>query len=155
MSKSIMQSAKECYLCRKDARLLGYLGGLPSDGLHRHHVMFGTANRQQSERYGLWVWLCVKHHNEDRGLYAVHFNKEVNIQLRMDAERIFLQTHSFSEWMDVFKVNYLDTDEIKRITTKRESPSREDNSVTMGDKTISEAKNGLKTEPPSGFWFIE
>lgn len=150
-----MQSVKECYLCRKDAELLGYMGDLTSKGLHRHHVMFGTANRQQSEKHGLWVWLCVRHHNEDHGLYAVHYNKEVNLRLRMDAERVFLQTHSIDEWMDVFMVNYLDEDEIKCIKTKHESPSSVNNSVTMGDRAISEDKKGLKTEPPSGFWFIE
>lgn len=155
MSKSVMQSVKECYLCRRDAELLGYLGDLPPKGLHRHHVMFGTANRQQSEKHGLWVWLCVKHHNEDHGLYAVHYNKEVNLRLRMDAERIFLQTHTFDEWMDVFKVNYLDEDELNGIKTKHDSPSESKNTVTMGDRATSDSENGLKTEPPSGFWFIE
>lgn len=155
MSKSIIQSAKECYLCRSDAVLLGYKGELTSSGLHRHHIMFGTANRQQSEKFGLWVWLCVKHHNEDHGLYAVHFNKEVNLRLRRDAERIFLQTHTFNEWMDVFKINYLDDDEINAIKTKAENTSKSKNAVTMGVETTSNDKNGLKTKPPSGFWFIE
>lgn len=155
MSKSILQSVKECYLCRKDAMILGYNGQLPSEGLHRHHIMFGTGNRQQSERYGLWVWLCVKHHNEDRGLYAVHFNKQVNLNLRMEAERQFLRTHTLDEWMDVFKTNYLDTDELNRIKTKHESPSRTENTEKMGCRATSQDKKGLKTEPPSGFWFIE
>lgn len=155
MSKSIMQSVKECYLCRKDASLLDFHGDLPSKGLHKHHVMYGTAGRQQSERLGLWVYLCVKHHNEDHGLYAVHYNKEVNIRLRMDAERAFLQTHTFDEWMDVFKTNYLEEDEINRIKTKRENPSKSDNTVTMGVKATSGQKNGLKTEPPEGFWFTK
>ena len=155
MSKSIIQSVKECYLCRQDAVLLGYKGELTSSGLHRHHIMFGTANRQQSEKYGLWVWLCVKHHNEDHGLYAVHYNKEVNLRLRRDAERIFLQTHTLNEWMDVFKINYLDDDEINAIKTKAEDTSKFKNAVTMGVETTSNDKNGLKTKPPSGFWFIE
>lgn len=117
--------------------------------------MYGTANRQQSEKYGLWVWLCVKHHNEDHGLYAVHYNKEVNLRLRRDAERIFLQTHTFNEWMDVFKINYLDDDEINAIKTKADDTSKSKNAVTMGVETTSNDKNGLKTKPPSGFWFIE
>ena len=134
---------------------MGYKGELTSSGLHRHHIMFGTANRQQSEKYGLWVWLCVKHHNEDHGLYAVHYNKEVNLRLRRDAERIFLQTHTLNEWMDVFKINYLDDDEINAIKTKAEDTSKFKNAVTMGVETTSNDKNGLKTKPPSGFWFIE
>lgn len=155
MSKSIMQSVKECYLCRKDARILGYYGELTSEGLHRHHVMYGTANRQQSEKYGLWVWLCVKHHNEDHGLYAVHYNQQVNINLRMEAERQFLRTHTLDEWMDVFETNYLDTDELNRIKTKQESPPVTENTATMGCRATQNGTNGLKTEPPSGFWFIE
>lgn len=155
MAKSILQSVKECYLCRRDAELLGYGGDLTSKGLHEHHIMYGTAGRQQSEKYGLKVWLCVKHHNEDRGLYAVHFNKEVNLRLRMDAERAFLQTHTFDEWMDVFSINYLEEDELNRIKTKRESLSESDNTVTTGDRATLNTKNGLKTEPPSGFWFVE
>lgn len=155
MTKSIIQSVKECYLCRQDAILLGYVGDLTSRGLHRHHIMYGTANRQQSEKHGLWVWLCVKHHNEDHGLYAVHYNKEVNLRLRRDAERAFLQTHTFDEWMDVFKINYLDDDEINAIKTKHEDSLKSKNAVTVGDKTTLEIKNGLKTKPPEGFWFIE
>lgn len=155
MSKSIMQSVKECYLCRKDAEALEYTGELGSDGLEEHHIMFGTANRQQSEKYGLKVWLCHKHHNEDHGLYAVHYNKEVNLRLRMDAETAFLQTHSFKEWMDIFGTNYLDEDEINRIKTKRESSPKSDNTATTGDKATSGQRNGLKTEPPEGFWFTK
>ena len=155
MSKSIIQSVKECYLCRQDASLLGYMGDLTSSGLHKHHIMYGTANRQQSEKYGIWVWLCVKHHNEDHGLYAVHYNKEVNLRLRKDAERHFLQAHTFDEWMDVFKINYLDDDEINAIKTKQESTSAIQNAVTTGDRTTLKDKNGLKTKESCGFWFIE
>lgn len=155
MSKSIMQSVKECYLCRKDADVLGYTGELKSNGLEEHHIMYGTANRQQSEKYGLKVWLCYKHHNEDHGLYAVHYNKTLDKRLRVDAERRFLQTHSFKEWMDIFGSNYLDMDEINRIKTKRESSQKTEKTVTMGDKATSGHKKGLKTEPPEGFWFTK
>lgn len=41
MSKSILQTTKECYLCRMEAEAAGYFGGLPSTGLHKHHVIFG------------------------------------------------------------------------------------------------------------------
>ena len=48
--KSIMQWQKSCLICR-------------SPYVEKHHV-FGAANRQNSEKYGLTVWLCHKHHNE-------------------------------------------------------------------------------------------
>lgn len=156
MAKSILQSVKECYLCRRDAELLGYGGDLTSKGLHEHHIMYGTAGRQQSEKYGLKVWLCVKHHNEDRGLYAVHFNKEVNLRLRMDAERAFLQAHTFDEWMRVFGQNYLDEAEIKNAEkTKCESAFKTATIDKMGTVKPQNEKNGIKTECPEGFWFIE
>ena len=47
MSKSIVQREKECYICRYLAGEQGYYGELPSTGLHRHHIMFGTANRKE------------------------------------------------------------------------------------------------------------
>ena len=53
-----MQSVKECYLCRKDAEALGYSGELTSEGLDKHHVIYGTADRKLSEKTGLWVYLC-------------------------------------------------------------------------------------------------
>ena len=57
--KSIMQGQKRCLICR-------------SPYVEKHHV-FGAANRQNSEKYGLTVWLCHKHHNEPPE--GVHFNR--------------------------------------------------------------------------------
>lgn len=57
MSKSIMQSKKECYLCRKDAAALDYYGELTDRGLDKHHIMYGRGSRQLSEHWGVWCWL--------------------------------------------------------------------------------------------------
>ena len=55
MSKSIMQTEHECYLCGRRF------------GLERHHVLAGTANRRLSEKYGLWVYLCHNCHTGNGG----------------------------------------------------------------------------------------
>lgn len=44
-SKSIIQNKKECY----------FTGAV--DGLDRHHIMNGTANRSKAEADGLWIWV--------------------------------------------------------------------------------------------------
>lgn len=155
MAKSRMQDIKECYLCRKAAEAAGYVGELTDKGLHRHHVIFGRGYRKKSEKFGLWVYLCVDHHT--KGKDSVHKNKAVNVELRQQAERIFLQDHSFEEWMETFTRNYLDEIEINRISTKEEGYSEERKAENNSDSEDSTCKNrtSTKEEPPPGFWFIE
>ena len=150
-----MQSVKECYLCRKDAEALGYIGELTSEGLDKHHVIYGTANRKLSDQTGLWVYLCKRHHNEDHGPFAVHFNRHIREDLCRDAERAYLRDHSFEEWMSLFMKNYLDDDEINRIKTKEESILQTDNADTERDLGDFEGENRIKTKPPTGFIFLE
>ena len=156
MSKSIMQSKKECYLCRKDAKALGYHGELTDKGLHKHHIMYGMGSRQQSEHWGVWCWLCHKHHNEDHGLFAVHFNRELDLILRTEAQRTFLRLHSIDDWMGAFNKNYLETWEIENIEkTKYEPISKSATIDKEGTLQTIDSKNRKKTECPDGFWFIE
>ena len=105
MAKSIMQKNKECYLCRKQAGPSGYYGLLSVVGLEQHHIMHGTANRKMSEKYGLKVWLCVRHHRE--GPEAVHTNRDIDLELIKDGQRKFEELHSHDEWMSAFMKNYL------------------------------------------------
>lgn len=58
MRKSIIQSTKECYLCRA------------TRNLHKHHCIHGTANRQLADRDGLFVFLCADCHRDlhDKGI---------------------------------------------------------------------------------------
>ena len=55
MAKSILQSERECYLCRKWYNLH------TTRGLEEHHILFGRGRRELSERYGLKVWLSLIH----------------------------------------------------------------------------------------------
>lgn len=93
MSKSILQQGDpRCYFC--GSRL----------DLEEHHVLGGIANRRLSEKYGLKVWLCAYHH---RGIEGVHSNYDANKRLKRLAQIAFEARHSHSEWMDIFKKNYL------------------------------------------------
>ena len=100
MSKSIVQTQKECYICRYLAAQQGYYGELPSAGLHKHHIMFGIANRKKSEHFGLWVYLCVPHHEYVPA--AVHFNRDVRIFLCRIGQQVFEQKYSHEKYMQEF-----------------------------------------------------
>lgn len=92
--KSIIQSNKECYVCKT------------TFGLHDHHIIFGTANRKKSEQYGLKVWLCQEHHTGQTG---VHFNKALDLKLKKIAQRNFEMIHgSREQFLREFGKNFLD-----------------------------------------------
>lgn len=99
--QSIIQTEKKCFMCHSTV------------GLHKHHV-FGAANRNLSEKYGLWIWLCPKDHNiSDEPPYKgmpdrrVHFNKELNLEIKKLAQREFEDTHSREDFLRIFGKNYL------------------------------------------------
>ena len=74
MAKSIMQESKEGFICKVTSEL------------QEHHVIYGTANRKLSEKYGLKVWLCLEHHT---GRSGVHFNKDLDLNLKQMAQEYF------------------------------------------------------------------
>lgn len=93
--KSILQTEKECYVCHT------------TQNLHEHHVCEGgtNGNRKMSEKYGLKIWLCAYHHNmSDEG---IHFNKELDLQVKRMAQEVFEQTHTRAEWRQAFNKSYL------------------------------------------------
>lgn len=78
--KSIIQDEKVCLVCGSTNTVI-------------HHCFFGTANRKLSEKYGLKVYLCPKHHNmSDEG---VHFNKELDTQIKELAREKFEETYPY------------------------------------------------------------
>lgn len=101
--RSIMQKKDgRCYLCM-------LLHG--DDGTkvtQEHHVIFGTANRKLSERYGLKVYLCIPHHTGSQK--AVHRNAEMALLLKIRAQRAFRERFPELNWMEIFGKNY-DTEE--------------------------------------------
>lgn len=92
MGKSILQQDKSCYFCGK------------LTGLECHHIFGGVANRPISEKYGFKVWLC---HDCHTGTEGAQYNKQMNLQLKQDAQFAFERTHTRSEWMKLIGKNYL------------------------------------------------
>lgn len=71
-------------------------------GLHKHHVFFGTANRQLSEEDGMVVYLCPDCH--EHGARAVHRNRETDVALKQAAERVWMADREADE--DAFRARY-------------------------------------------------
>ena len=94
MGQSIMQEEKCCYLCGKVV------------GLERHHVLggFSSKNRQRSEAYGLWVWLCHECHT---GVNGAQYDKQKNWDLKVQAQKAFEALYGHDLWMRTFYKNYV------------------------------------------------
>lgn len=90
---SILQTERECYITGS------------TEGLHKHHVFFGTANRKHSEEYGCWVWLRADWHNMSD--YGVHFNKDLDRRLKEECQEEFEKRWGHDKFMAVFGRNYL------------------------------------------------
>ena len=92
MSESILQSERCCYFC----------GSVVS--LEEHHIFAGVANRKISEKYGLKVWLCHRHHTGDGG---AQYDLEKSLQLKQEAQQAFERIHGHELWMKTIRKNYL------------------------------------------------
>lgn len=91
---SVLQREKECYACGT------------TYNLHSHHVIYGTANRKKSEKYGFKVWLCAYHHNMSNE--GVHFNKPFDLALKAKAQAYFEKHHgSREDFIREFGKSYL------------------------------------------------
>ena len=89
---SILQGdTRECYLTGA------------TDGLHRHHIYFGTPNRKISEANGFWVWLRWDWHNGAE--YGVHFNRDLDLKLKRECQEE--ETHSREEFRKLIGKSYL------------------------------------------------
>jgi len=91
MTKSIITDDMEsCYICG-------------SNIVQIHHVIYGTANRKMSDKYGLIIPLCPychkRVHEQDRNL---------DLQLHRLAQRRFTEEYPYLNFMEVFGRNYED-----------------------------------------------
>ena len=94
MSKSLMSKNKECFVCKT------------TFGLHRHHV-YGNSNRNNSERYGCWVYLCGIHHNLSN--QGVHFNRFLDLWIKEECQRRWESGgRTREEFLKIFGRQYLD-----------------------------------------------
>lgn len=93
MARSIIQSEKECFVCKTTLNL------------HEHHVFFGTGNRKISERYGMKVWLCQEHHT---GRNGVHFDRQLDLLIKTVAQGTFeKEIDNRDEFRRLFGRSYL------------------------------------------------
>lgn len=91
---SIMQAdMSKCYICGT------------TQNLHTHEVFFGSADRKKSIKWGCYVKLCARHHNMSNE--GVHFNKQLNYQLKKKCQTAFEEKYSHEQFMKIFRKNYL------------------------------------------------
>lgn len=90
MKESIMQKEKKCYISGAKYNL------------DCHHIMTGTANRKIADKWGIWCWLRHDIHMDlhDR-------NKDLEIQLKKEAQEVFEKLYSHEKWMELFRRSYL------------------------------------------------
>lgn len=99
-TESIIQSEKRCYKSGKTEE---------TNKLFEHHIFGGTANRKNSEKYGLKVWLIREWHTDSPN--GVHHNAELMQQLHEVGQRAFEEKHGTrADFIRIFGRNYLDDD---------------------------------------------
>ena len=99
--KSIMQDDKDCrcYLCmllENNYQEYAYT--------EEHHVLYGSRHKL-SDRYGLRVRLCLKHHRAANE--SLHNNQELADLLKAQAQKRFMEVYPDLNWMDIVGKNYL------------------------------------------------
>lgn len=97
--KSIIQSDKtKCFICEQNSSV---------EPLDEHHI-FGGANRQLSEKYGLKVYL---HHSKCHifGNMSAHQNKEVSQKLHEIGQRAAMKHYNWTveDFVKIFRKNYI------------------------------------------------
>lgn len=92
--------------------------------IQEHHVIFGAGNgRALSEKYGLKVYLCMKHHQHDGGPEAVHRNPDIRRMLCKAAQQQFEKTYPEKSFREIFGKNWLeDTDRQKDTKKEKQEP---------------------------------
>lgn len=94
--ESIIDNKKECFRCRT------------TQGLHKHHIFFGIANRRKSDEDGCWIWLCGKHHNLSNE--GIHFDRKFDLAIKELAEQRWIEHYdkSKADFLVRYGRNYLD-----------------------------------------------
>ena len=97
--KSILQdNINQCYICGRN----GY-----SDRLEMHHI-FGAANRNNSDKYGLIVYLCGDRCHRN-GKQSAHKNVEISNALKARAQKAAIEHYGWNEdrFREIFGKSYL------------------------------------------------
>ena len=91
---SILNNLDKCYFCER-----------PREAIHE--VYYGR-NRETSIKNGFCVGLCNRHHNMSNE--SVHFNHEMDLELKRLYQKEYEKTHSREEFIDLIGKNYLRED---------------------------------------------
>lgn len=77
------------------------------NGLHRHEIFYGVRNRKKSIEDGLVVFLRPELHNASS--LGVHFNKELDLELKKEAEKRWLEYYhkDIEDFIKKYGRNYL------------------------------------------------
>lgn len=91
---SIIQRERRCLVCGD------YL-------VQDHHIFHGTAKRKLSEKYGLKVWLCNRHHTGEAGVHSKngHF---LDLKIKKLGQQAFEYHYPDLEFIRIFGRNYLE-----------------------------------------------
>lgn len=90
--KTIIQHEKECLVCGN------YL-------VEDHHIFFGK-NRNNSEKYGLKVWLCNRHHTGSAGVHSKD-GHVLDMKLKKLGQQAFEYHYPDLDFLKIFGRNYL------------------------------------------------
>lgn len=92
--KSIISNDRACWVC-----------GSVRD-LHKHHV-FGGANRNLSETYGCWLYLCAHHHNMSN--QGIHFDPQLDALVKKTTQRRWMTFYGKNkdDFIRVFGRSYI------------------------------------------------
>lgn len=115
--KSILHSKDEgtCYLC------MMLYSDFSIKQTEEHHVIFGTANRKLSEKYGLKVYLCIWHHKESKE--AVHKNAEIALVVKKEAQKAFEKRWPKLDFRKIFGKNFLDDADRQQESERKDDGS--------------------------------
>ena len=68
----------------------------------RHEIFYGTANREQSKREGMWVNVCPRCHR------LIHNYPDQYIVLKQTGQKYFERLRPRAEFVAIFGRNYLE-----------------------------------------------
>ena len=98
--RSIVQSKRECYVCKRD------------DTLTVHHIYAGS-RRQRADKAGLTVLLCPLCHDRIQ-----HHDTKADLLLKQIGQRAYERTHTRAEFIRLFGKNYLQKETTDGKTSK-------------------------------------
>lgn len=83
------------------------------NNIEEHHIFFGNPRRKISEKYGLKVWLCTKHHRGTNGVHGKN-GHELDLKLKEIAQKKYEKKHTREDFIQLMGKNYVRSAENER-----------------------------------------